>query len=198
MIGIVINVYYFIEGVSGTGKSTFVSKFFQDKEIIIIEGDAIKPYPFIDGRKITIEEYKKQHRDKLCSLDRIKSKDVVIVGGLLHGVEYDLIGVYDFDKQRVIQYIRDMVVYIPSDSQIIYLETSNIVENTKNILNERYLSRPDWIRGIFDYLSRVLYCQKMGWNGEEGFIKFVEMLYDCDKSILQEIKVDMKILVRKI
>lgn len=191
-------MYYFVEGVSGAGKSTFVNSVFHDKDIIV-EGDIVKPLTFIDGKSITIENYKKLHKEKLKALYDIKSsKNVVVVGGLLHVVEYDLVGVYNFDKQKIIQYFRDIITCVPDNSQIVYLETTNIVENTKNILKERYLTRPEWIRGIFDYIDRVSYCQKMDWHGEEGFVKLMEMIYDCEKSILQEIKIEKKILVRKI
>lgn len=178
-----ISMFFFVEGISGAGKTTYVNKHLQNNSVII-EGDCVKPRPFINGERISIEDYKRQHRDGLEALCEIKAQNVVVVGGVLHGVEYDLIGIYDFDKERVIQYIEEITAYLPKKSQIIYLETTNVSETIKSVLRERYSLRPDWVRGILDFVERTVYCKKMGWNGEDGVIQLIKMIYECDKDIL--------------
>ena len=190
-------MFYFIEGISGAGKSTYLELIWRDVDKII-EGDLIKPQPFCDGKRISLDDYKEQHIRQLRLLSDIKSQNVAIMGGLLHTIEYDLIGIYDFGKQQIIQYIEEIILFVPENSRIIYLETTDIANNFKTVLEERYLSRPDWIRGLFDYLNRTAYCQTMGGKGEDGALKLMEMIYECDKDILSKIHIDKKIITRKI
>mgnify|MGYP004480544505 CR=1 FL=1 len=188
-------MFYFIEGVSGAGKSTYVKENFGEKAIVI-KGDSVKPTTFINGEQIPIEKYEEQHKRRLISLSDIKSQDVVIVGGLLHGIMYDLIGIYELNQTEIIKYIESIIICLPQDSMIIYLETTDLSENVRSILKERYISRPEWIRGIFDYLTRATCCKNQGWKGEDGVIQLMKMIYDYDKAVLREININKRIIIR--
>lgn len=188
-------MYYFVEGVSGAGKSTYVKDQFQEN-YIVIEGDYVKPSPFYNGKRIHLDEYKKQHIDCLASLQESEAQSVVIVGGLMHGAMYDLIGIYDLNKSEIVKYFESVITCVPKDSKLIYLETDNLSQSIKAILKERYLLRPEWIRGIFDYLTRVSMCRKLGWQGENGVLQLMQMIYKYDKAVLQALNIDKKTIVR--
>ena len=50
-------MFYFIEGISGAGKSTYLELIWRDVDKII-EGDLIKPQPLCDGKRISLDDYK--------------------------------------------------------------------------------------------------------------------------------------------
>lgn len=197
-------MYYFIEGVSGAGKSTFVQRTFQNTDAVIISGDILKPCPFIDEFRrnyISLNSYKEQHIHNLNSLNCYHTENLVIVGGLLHAVEYDLIGFYGYDTHQLIEYTEEIIRIIPKESTIIYLETTKTELATSAVINERHFTRPAWISGMIDYLENSPFCIAKGWKGELGIIELTQMIHYCDKAVLQAIEkadVNIQIITRNL
>lgn len=198
---------YFLEGISGSGKSTYINNLLSDQHDqhsypLVIHGDSLQA-PFVktqDGTVVIppIEKYLQSQINvwKSFFISADSEKDIYISGGLLHGPEFVLIGLYELSREELFAHVEDMLLCVPCDFSMIYLQLSDVETNMETLLRDRSESNPEWVNGMCKFVENSPFCIKKGWVGKNGVCRYLKMMNEYDLYVIGRLGTNVSIISR--
>lgn len=165
-----------VEGLSGTGKSTYIKNrienTFDNENILVIHGDRVRP-----TIKENVKEYFQENKSMLQNMLLNTAEDTIIIDGLMHTTEYDLIGCYELSRIELVEYYTKLFYEVNSSYFLVYICVPNIEKVIDETMSERKEKRKDWIEGITSFLEYSSLAKRKSWKGEIGikaFLKYID------------------------
>lgn len=176
-----------IEGISGSGKTTYIKNLkkhigVDNVSVVVLHGDKFRP-SILDNVDQYFLDNKKLLHELLAKIDG----DIIIIDGLIHTTEYDLIGVFDLCKEKLLEYYIDILAEIDSVCSLVYVCVPDVDKLINEIIVERNSSRKEWIEGIKSFLMLSDLSKKNGWSGESGIVSLLKYIKECDEYIYENL-----------
>lgn len=172
-----------VEGLSGVGKSTYIKKIgdvLDNENTVVIHGDRIRPFI-----KENVEQYFQENKKLLQKTLMTTAEDTMIIDGLIHTTEYDLIGCFELSQIELVEYYTELFREVNSSCFLVYVCVLNLEKLIEETLSERKEKRKDWLEGMERFLDFSVLAKQNNWTGENGiksFLKYIngynEYLYD--------------------
>lgn len=169
-----------VEGLSGVGKSTYIKKrignILDNENTIVMHGDRIRPYV-----KENVEQYFQENKSLLYKTLMTTVEDTMIIDGLIHTTEYDLIGGFELSQVELLKYYTELFREINSSCFLVYVCTKNFEKTIDDTLSERKDKRKDWLEGMKSFLEISPLAKQNRWIGEEGIKSFLKYINGYNK-----------------
>ena len=174
-----------VEGLSGVGKSTYIKGITSEVNALAVHGDIVRP-SILD----TVEQYFQDNKRLLINMILAATEDVIIIDGLIHTTEYDLIGYFKLSQYEIVEYYECLLREINPSCLLIYVCVQNLEKMLDETIAERKEKRKDWLIGIEQFLEHSSLAKQNGWVGESGIKLFLKNIHECNEYIYSRLTIN--------